>query len=68
MALDDGADDLLYLATLKIGMTRAIKSAGADLVIYLAGADPFQDDRLGRLSLTKEGPAERDRLVFQHCF
>jgi len=39
----------------------------ADLVIYLAGADPYQDDRFGRLALTKEGLAQRDRLVFRHC-
>jgi len=39
----------------------------ADLVIYLAGADPYLDDRFGRLALTKKGLAERDRLVFQSC-
>jgi acetoin utilization deacetylase AcuC-like enzyme len=34
-----------------------------DLVCYLAGADPFEGDRLGGLRLTKAGLAERDRLV-----
>ena len=41
--------------------------ARPDLVIYLAGADPYRDDRLGRLALTFDGLAERDRSVFAHC-
>jgi acetoin utilization deacetylase AcuC-like enzyme len=39
----------------------------ADLAIYLAGADPYEGDLLGRLALTKGGLAERDRLVFELC-
>jgi len=35
--------------------------------VYLAGADPYLDDRLGRLALTKEGLARRDRLVIEAC-
>ena len=42
-------------------------AAGAELVIYLAGADPYKDDRFGRLALTKKGLAERDRIVFRSC-
>ena len=38
-------------------------SSGPDLVVYLAGADPFEGDQLGGLQLTKAGLAERDRLV-----
>ena len=38
----------------------------ADLVIYLAGADPYRKDRYGRLSLTKVGLAQRDRIVLEH--
>ena len=38
-----------------------------DLVIYLAGADPYRDDRLGRLGLSFAGLAERDRRVFARC-
>ena len=41
--------------------------AEADLAIYLAGADPYIDDRLGRLSLTKQGLLNRDRMVFEAC-
>ena len=36
-------------------------------MIYLAGADPYQSDRFGRLSLTKAGLMQGDDLVFQHC-
>ena len=67
IALEDDAEDRLYLEALEGGLSKALKSAAAQLVIYLAGADPFKDDRFGRLSLTKEGLAKRDRLVFQHC-
>jgi acetoin utilization deacetylase AcuC-like enzyme len=38
-----------------------------DCVFYLAGADPYEDDRLGRLKLTVAGLRERDRFVFDAC-
>jgi acetoin utilization deacetylase AcuC-like enzyme len=65
--LPDGTGDATYLAALDHGVRQALAQAGADLAIYLAGADPFAGDRLGRLSLSQEGLAERDRLVFGHC-
>jgi acetoin utilization deacetylase AcuC-like enzyme len=61
--LADGADDATYLAALMAGMDTALAAAHADLAIYLAGADPFVGDALGRLALSKTGLAERDRLV-----
>jgi len=61
--LDDGTSDDLYLDTLATVLPRAIDRAHPDLVIYLAGADPFGGDRLGRLALTKAGLADRDRMV-----
>ena len=61
--LDDGTGDDAYLATLAAVLPRAIDRARPDLAIYLAGADPFAGDRLGRLALTKAGLADRDRLV-----
>ena len=64
----DGTDDKAYLKALEKGLAMpSMQNFNADLVIYLAGADPYQDDRFGRLALTKEGLAQRDRLVFQHC-
>lgn len=65
--LDDQTDDTAYLNALENGLNQAIPKSGADLVIYLAGADPFSEDRFGRLALTKEGLARRDALVFKHC-
>jgi acetoin utilization deacetylase AcuC-like enzyme len=65
--LPDGADDTKFLATLEAGLETALDAADAGLAIYLAGADPFEGDRLGRLSVTKPGLAERDRLVLETC-
>ncbi len=63
----DGMTDEAYLAALSDGLTTTFNASEPDLVIYLAGADPFEDDRLGRLKLTKAGLATRDRLVFAAC-
>jgi len=65
--LEDKTDDAAYIKALEKGLDESIPKSGADLVIYLAGADPFLKDRFGRLSLTKDGLAQRDHLVFQHC-
>jgi acetoin utilization deacetylase AcuC-like enzyme len=65
--LVDGADDAAYLAALTAGMDAALAAARAGLAIYLAGADPFVGDALGRLALSKAGLAERDRLVLDRC-
>jgi acetoin utilization deacetylase AcuC-like enzyme len=67
IALDDGTDDDIYLDALERGLREAIARSHADLAIYLAGADPFSGDRLGRMKVSKAGLAERDRLVFEHC-
>ena len=67
VALPDSADDSEFLEALEGGLERALEESRAELAIYLAGADPFEDDRLGRLSVTKEGLAERDRLVLESC-
>ena len=66
--LADGTDDAAYLSALEKGLAASRQNFKADLVIYLAGADPYLDDRFGRLALTKKGLAERDRIVFQSCF
>ena len=65
--LADGTDDCDYLDALERGLREALACARADLAIYLAGADPYYDDRLGRLALTKQGLLERDRLVLGQC-
>jgi acetoin utilization deacetylase AcuC-like enzyme len=65
--LPDGTRDDAYLQALQDGLERSLDAAGADIAIYLAGADPFEGDKLGRLALSKHGLAERDRLVFTAC-
>jgi acetoin utilization deacetylase AcuC-like enzyme len=67
VALDDGSGDEPYLAALEPGLAQAFEQARPDLAIYLAGADPFHDDRLGRLALTFDGLARRDAMVFDAC-
>jgi len=63
--LPDGAGDTEFLAALERGLEVALDATDASLAIYLAGADPFEGDRLGRLSVTKSGLAERDRIVLE---
>lgn len=65
--LPDACTDTAYLLRLQEGLDTAFDLSHPELVIYLAGADPYRDDRLGRLSLSFEGLAERDRHVFTQC-
>jgi acetoin utilization deacetylase AcuC-like enzyme len=66
-ALDDGMDDDAYLTRLRAALPEVLQAARADLVVYLAGADPHEGDRLGRLRLTFDGLAQRDDLVLRTC-
>ena len=65
--LPDGTGDAVYLELAEEGVRRAIAMSGADIAIYLAGADPYHGDRLGRMALSMAGLAERDRLVLGLC-
>jgi acetoin utilization deacetylase AcuC-like enzyme len=67
IALPDGCGDDQYLDSLRQGLEQSLARAGAGLAIYLAGADPYEGDRLGRLALSKPGLVKRDRLVFSLC-
>lgn len=67
IGLPDNTGDADYLAALDEGLQIALPRARADLVIYLAGADVHENDRLGRLCLTKAGIGQRDQLVFERC-
>jgi acetoin utilization deacetylase AcuC-like enzyme len=67
VALPDGADDGEFLEALETCLEKALEISRAELAIYLAGADPYDGDRLGRLSVSKEALAERDRLVLESC-
>lgn len=63
--LPDGTGDSGFLQALTWGLEKSLRASNPDLAIYLAGADPFEDDRLGRLSVSREGLAERDRIVLE---
>ena len=61
--LRDGTGDDEYLAHLRALLPEAIRRSRAEVCFYLAGADPYVGDRLGRLALTRRGLACRDKLV-----
>lgn len=63
IALADESDDHAYMRTLKQVLPQAIERSQATLAFFLAGADPYVDDRLGRLSLSKAGLKARDEYV-----
>lgn len=65
--LPDGTGDAVYLQRLDDALPLAFDLARPELVIYLAGADPYEDDKLGRLKLTKAGLLMRDRMVLEEC-
>src|SRR5690606_19073002 len=67
LELPDGTTDDLYLAMVEEGVRRAIAQSSADLAIYLAGADPYRKDRLGRMAISLSGLAERDNIVLGLC-
>jgi acetoin utilization deacetylase AcuC-like enzyme len=65
--LDDGTGDDRYLALLAEHLPRVLARSAPDLVVYLAGADAHERDRLGRLRLTFDGLARRDAMVLESC-
>lgn len=65
--LADHTEDEEYLTILSKHLPSLFNQASPDLVIYLAGADPYIQDQLGRLNLSKAGLAARDALVFEEC-
>lgn len=67
VALPDGTGDADYLRVLDEALDEALRLAEPEFVFYLAGADPFVDDKFGRLALSKAGLAARDRRVFAVC-
>ncbi len=65
--LEDGTGDGEYLERLADALPSVLAESAPDLVMYLAGADPHEGDRLGRLRLTFDGLARRDAIVLDSC-
>lgn len=63
----DGADDEEYLSTLMPAVRKALDEFKPEIVFYVGGADPFCEDQLGGLLLSKKGLLERDRGVFEEA-
>jgi acetoin utilization deacetylase AcuC-like enzyme len=68
VGLPDHCEDEPYLAALEQALQEMSHRFHPALVLYLAGADPFVGDRLGRLALSFDGLQARDRRVFDWCF
>ena len=67
MDLPDGCDDQNYLYALEAALEELNTRFSVDFIIYLAGADPHEHDRLGKLNLSKNGMQRRDEMVFQYA-
>ncbi len=67
IGLHDGTGDAEYLEALEPGVQSALERAGAEMALYLAGADPYEGDLLGRMAMTKAGLAARDQMVLGMC-
>ena len=66
--LPDGCNDALYLPALEQALDELDRRFEPGLLLYLAGADPFEGDRLGRLALSFDGLEARDRRVFDWAY
>ncbi|MBU3602743.1 histone deacetylase [Polynucleobacter sp. AM-25C3] len=66
IGLIDGTGDEAYLAALHQGLEILDQQFKPDFIVYLAGADPHEGDRLGKLSISKDGMRQRDEYVFQY--
>ena len=67
IGLVDGTTDEAYLAALDGALDHVFAQFAPQLIIFLAGADPHEGDRLGRLKLSFNGLARRDRMVFERA-
>ncbi len=65
VSLRDGCSDAEYLAWLDTALSNGLEQFEPELICYVAGADPFQEDQLGGLDLSIEGLKQRDELVFR---
>lgn len=67
VGLPDGTGDAEYLEILEESLDDVLPAHRPELVVYLAGADPYREDQLGGLSLSKQGLRARDEAVLAAC-
>ena len=65
--LPRGTGDAEYLDAVQMALDELERNFAPDLVVYIAGADPFAGDILGQLSVTADGLRQRDLMVFSRC-
>ena len=65
--LPDGTGDEAYMAELRAILPSLLQRVAPDLIFYIAGVDPHESDRLGRLGLSDDGLAARDAYVLETC-
>ena len=65
--LEDGVEDAEYLDILSGALPQVLSQSKPDIVFYLAGSDPHEGDRLGKMNLTFDGLARRDVMVIESC-
>ena len=63
--VEDGCSDQEYLAIINNYVPKIVKSQQPDIIFYQCGVDILDSDKLGRLSITKDGCKERDRIVLE---
>lgn len=63
IALADGTDDAFYLRTLDVNLQNLLETIKPDFLFYQSGVDILATDKLGKLSVTREGCKARDRMV-----
>ena len=65
IGLKDRTKDTEYLAQLEKNIPKVISSFKPELIVYVAGADPYKDDQIGNLALSIDGLAKRDKFIFE---
>ncbi|WP_237229256.1 histone deacetylase [Rubinisphaera sp. JC750] len=65
--LEDDTEDDAYLQLLDHALAECFRRCSPDFVFYVAGADPYHEDRFGRMKLSKDGLRKRDQLVLSVC-
>lgn len=67
IGLDEETGDDVYIEHMRTAVSGILDRHKPEIVVYVAGADPYRDDQLGALRLTKRGLALRDRIVIEGC-